>query len=138
MIDAGMSPLRASLCGLALVLACRPHESGGEPTRAHVALLKGLSGSVDVLRAGAVDWFRPREGAALFEDDRLRTFRGAWASLIFDGGSALRVEEESLISLGGGVIIERGQVEGELQAGLRLKTTAMEAESAPARDIVIQ
>jgi hypothetical protein len=127
-----------SVCWLALLFGCRPHESGAEPARSHVALLKGLSGAVDVLRAGAVDWVRPREGASLYEDDRLRTYRSAWASLLFDGGSALRVEEESLISLGGGIVIERGQVEGELQAGLRLKTSAMEAESAPSRDIVIQ
>jgi hypothetical protein len=48
------------------------------------------------------------------------------------------VEEESLISLGGGVTVERGAVAGELQAGLKLRTPAVEAESAPARDIVFR
>jgi hypothetical protein len=119
-------------------LSCRPHESAGEPRRARVAVLAGLSGAVDVLHAGSVDWARIATGAALFEDDRLRTFRGAWAHLLFDGGSTLRVEEESLISLGGGITVERGTVAGELQAGLRLKTPAAEAESTAKRDIVIQ
>ena len=54
---------------------------------------------------------------------------------MFDGGSALRVGEETMISFGGGVTVERGVVEGELSAGLRLKTPALEAETAPSRDI---
>src|SRR5689334_17285128 len=87
-------------------LSCRPHEPPRE-RRAHVALLRGLAGSVDVLHAGTVDWSRTQSGAPLFDDDRLRTFRGAWADLLFDGGSTLKVQEESLISLGGGVLIER-------------------------------
>jgi hypothetical protein len=97
--------------------------------------VQGLGGKVDVLRAGNVDWVSLADGAPLYEDDRLRTFRGAWARLVFDGGSTLRVNEESLISIGGGITIERGAVEGELAAGLRLRTPTVEAETVTSRDI---
>jgi hypothetical protein len=118
-------------------LSCRSsHPSDTPKERAKVATLKMRSGTVDVLRGGSVDWRHLATGEALFEEDRLRTFKGAWAQVAFEGGSTLRMEEESLISLGGVVTVERGSVEGELQGGLRLKTPAMEAE--PARDIVIQ
>ena len=40
--------------------------------------------------------------------------------------------------MGGGVTVERGSVAGELQAGLRLKTPALEAESVAPRDIVFR
>jgi hypothetical protein len=127
------------MCLLVLAAACACRASEPEPERrTPVALLKGLSGTVDVSRAGSVDWVRAHRGAALFEDDRLRTFKGAFADLLFDGGSVLKVEEESLISLGAGVTVERGAVAGELHAGLKLMTPALEAEASPVRDIVIQ
>jgi hypothetical protein len=100
-----------------------------------VAMVQGLGGKVDVLRGGTVDWAGLTDGATLFEEDRLRTFKSAWARLVFEGGSTLRVEEESLISLGGGILVERGSVEGELAAGLRLRTPTLEAETATSRDI---
>jgi hypothetical protein len=101
-------------------------------------MVRGLHGRVDVLRGGYVDWARLDDGGPLFEEDRMRTFKGAWAQLDFPGGSSLRVEEESLISLGGGVTVERGSVEGELQAGLKLRTPALEAETIGGRDIQFQ
>jgi hypothetical protein len=114
----------------------------GEP-RARVATIATLAGAVEVLRGGHIDWAALRARDELFDEDRVRTFRGARAQLLFPGGSTLRVEEESLISLGaismgGGIVVERGTVEGELKAGLRLDTPALEARTAPARDIVIQ
>jgi hypothetical protein len=125
-----------ALALLALLAACR---SGGEAppvsARVHVAIVQGLGGKVDVLRGGVVDWLPLGDGAALYEDDRMRTFKRAWARLQFDGGSTLKVEEESLIALGGGLTVERGSVEGELAAGLRLKTPTLEAETATSRDI---
>lgn len=122
---------------LALALAaCRgTGQAPSVPARAQVAVVQGLGGKVDVLRGGVVDWLPLGDGAALFEGDRMRTFKRAWARLVFDGGSALRVEEESLIALGGGLTVERGSVEGELAAGLRLKTPTLEAETATSRDI---
>jgi hypothetical protein len=119
--------------------ACQP--SGNENTlaaRQHLARVSSKSGTVDVLRAGAVDWMRIEAGHSLYEDDRVRTFKGAWAQLTFDGGSTLRVDEESLIAIGGGITVERGSVAGELQAGLKLKTPAAELESVAARDIVFR
>jgi hypothetical protein len=97
--------------------------------------VQGLGGKVDVLRGGTVDWMSLDDGSGLYEDDRMRTFKGGWAKLGFEGGSSLRVGEETMISFGGGITIERGVVEGELAAGLRLKTPTMEAETATSRDI---
>jgi hypothetical protein len=119
-----------------LVGACH---SGGDPAaqpaRVQVAFVRGLAGKVDVLRQSAVDWVALADGARLYEDDRMRTFEHAWATLVFDGGSTLRVEQESLISLGGGITVERGSVAGQLHAGLQLKTPTLEAETAASRDI---
>jgi hypothetical protein len=121
---------------LALCGACHSSsESAGVPSRIRAAIVQGLGGKVDVLRAGSVDWTTLSDGAPLYEDDRLRTFKSSWTKLVFDGGSSLRVNEESLIAIGGGVTIERGAVEGELAAGLRLRTPTMEAETVPSRDI---
>jgi hypothetical protein len=124
---------------IGLLGSCRPAaDPRGLDPRNQVATLVALGGEVDVLRSGAVDWAPIGAGSALYDDDRVRTFHGAWAQLRFAGGSTLRVQEASLISLGGGVTIERGTVAGELQAGLKLRTPAAEAESAPARDIVFR
>ncbi|HWE30218.1 MAG TPA: hypothetical protein VHB97_19565 [Polyangia bacterium] len=121
---------------IALLASCRSGGDGaGAAARARVAMVQGLGGKVDVLRGGAVDWSSLTDGSGLYEDDRLRTFKGAWAKLAFEGGSSLRVGEETMISFGGGVTIERGVVEGELSAGLRLKTPTLEAETATSRDI---
>jgi len=121
---------------IALLASCHSGGDGsGMAARARVALVQGLGGKVDVLRGGAIDWVTLGDGNGLYEDDRLRTFKGAWARLALDGGSSLRVGEETMISFGGGVTVERGVVEGELAAGLRLKTPALEAETATSRDI---
>jgi hypothetical protein len=100
-----------------------------------VAAVRGLRGAAALLRAGNVDWRPLSDGDALYDEDRLRTFHGAWVRLVFDSGSVLRVDEESLVSLGGGVTVEVGNVEGKLQAGLRLRTPALELEQTPKRDI---
>jgi hypothetical protein len=127
---------RRAVFAFALLASCRSGDDGGSMVaRARVALVQGLGGKVDVLRGGAIDWVTLGDGAAMYEDDRMRTFKGAWARLGFDGGSALRVGEETMISFGGGVTIERGVVEGELAAGLRLKTPTLEAETVVSRDI---
>ena len=120
----------------ALLASCRSGGDGaGAASRARVALVQGIGGKVDVLRAGAVDWVTLGDGSGLYEDDRMRTFKGAWAKLAFEGGSALRVGEETMISFGGGITVERGSVAGQLHAGLQLKTPTLEAETAASRDI---
>jgi hypothetical protein len=132
-------PALGALAVLAMGVSCR--SSGGEgPAIApnHVARINAVSGAVDILRTGAVDWVRAGGREDLFEDDRVRTFKTAWAQLAFDEGSSLRVDEESLITLGGGITVERGSVAGELQAGLHLKTPSLEAESVAPRDIVFR
>jgi hypothetical protein len=128
---------------LTIGLSCRSSGGGREEGRPHVATITGISGAVEVLRGGSVDWAKLMKNAALYDDDRVRTFKGAWAQLAFTGGSTLRVDEESLIaigpvSVGGGIVVERGTVEGELTPGLRVKTPSLEAENARGRDIVVQ
>jgi hypothetical protein len=126
---------------LALTMVASCH-AGGAPSSERasppLAVVRSLGGSVHALRAGAVDWSAVAAGARLYEDDRLRTFASAWAQLELAGGSTLRVEEESLIALGGGITIERGSVAGELAAGLRLRTPTLEAETGAARDITFR
>jgi hypothetical protein len=119
-----------------LFSSCRPAGDAAN-TVAHVraAMVRGLGGKVELLRSTSADWTSATDGASLFEDDRMRTFKGAWAQLAFEGGSSLRVGEESLIAFGGGIVVERGTVEGELASGLRLKTPAIEAEAVSSRDI---
>src|SRR5256885_8114277 len=132
--------LSRSFLGAALLLsACRGGSGeSGQVMRGHVARIVSVSGAADILRTGAVDWVRAQGTEDLYEDDRVRTFKTAWAQLAFDEGSSLRVDEESLITLGGGITVERGSVAGELQAGLRLKTPSLEAESVAPRDIVFR
>ena len=128
--------VRLALFTFALLAACRSGVDGSAAAaRARVALVQGLGGKVDVLRGGAVDWTGLADGSAMYEDDRVRTFKNAWAKLAFEGGSALRVGEETMIAFGGGVTVERGQVEGELAGGLRLKTPTVEAETVTPREI---
>jgi hypothetical protein len=116
--------------------SCRSgSDAVGRARATQAALVQGLGGKVDVLRAGVVDWVALPDRAPLYEDDRMRTFKGAWARLVFEGGSSLRVGEESLIALGGGITVEKGAVEGELAAGLLLRTPTLEAGAATARDI---
>jgi len=117
--------------------------AGPDERQKEVALVSLLRGTVEVLRGSGVDWRPLVLDARLYDDDRVRTYKGASATLTFTGGSSLRIDEESLIALGaiaqgGGVFVEKGTVEGELQAGLKVKTPALEAESVSVRDIVIQ
>jgi hypothetical protein len=134
----------AAVLAYMVVVSCRSPSAGtGVEPRARIATLASLNGSAEVLRGGAADWSPLQPGAEFFDEDRVRTFKGARASLSFPGGSSLRVEEESLISLGaislgGGIVVERGTVEGELQPGLKVKTPSLEAETVSKRDIVIQ
>jgi hypothetical protein len=118
-----------------LASSCHSRPETPSAARERIAQVQGLGGKVDVLRGGDVDWVTLGDGSGLYEDDRLRTFKGAWARLNIDGGSSLRVGEETMISFGGGVTVERGVVEGELAAGLRLRTPALEAETVTARAI---
>jgi hypothetical protein len=136
-----MRKLAAALTVL-LWLSCRSPGARFDDAR-KVATIVDLSGSVQVLRGGSSDWGAIQKAAELYDEDRLRTFKGGKALLRFANGSSLKVDEESLISLGalslgGGIVVERGTVEGELQPGLKVRTPSAEAESAKPRDIVFQ
>ncbi|HEX6835540.1 MAG TPA: hypothetical protein VF334_03150, partial [Polyangia bacterium] len=56
----------------ALLASCRSGGDGaGAAARVRVALVQGIGGKVDVLRAGAVDWVTLGDGNGLYEDDRM-------------------------------------------------------------------
>jgi hypothetical protein len=136
-----MRKVAGALGVVSLVLSCQSPHAARDEARTSVARLSGVAGAVEILRGGGVDWQRIRTGIELFDDDRLRTYKGATATLAFPNGSSLRVDEESLISLGalslgGGITVERGTVQGELLPGLKVRTPAAEAEAT--RDLVIQ
>jgi hypothetical protein len=143
-MTAGERMRKAAAALTVLVLfSCRSNGGRVDDSRAKVATITDLSGSVQVLRGGSSDWSAIQKGLPLYDDDRLRTFKGARATLSFTNGSTLKVDEESLISLGGlslggGVVVERGTVEGELMPGLKVNTPSVEAEATKARDIVFQ
>jgi hypothetical protein len=130
--------LGAAAVVLMAILSCTSGGSRSADTRPRVATVIALTGACEVLRGTGSEWSKLQKGAELFEDDRLRTFKSASLQLAFIGGSSLKVDEESLISVGGSIVVERGAVEGELQPGLSLRTPSLEAETVRARDIVIQ
>ena len=65
---------------IALLASCHSAgDGGGVAARVRIAMVQGLGGKVDVLRGGAVDWVALVDGSGLYEDDRMRTFKGGWA-----------------------------------------------------------
>jgi hypothetical protein len=63
------------------------------------ATLIALRGAVTVKRAAGDAWTAAAEGMELFENDKLRTARGASAQVRFESGSALTVSEDALVGI---------------------------------------
>lgn len=128
-----------AICTLTTALSCRGRVDGGDsPGRARAALAHEPHGRVELARAGRSDWAALTDDTPLYDKDRLRTGRGAWTQLDFPGGSSLKLEEDSLVTLGSGLLIQHGSVDGELQPGFKLRTPTLEAESAGARNVQFQ
>jgi len=118
----------------------------GEPK----ARLEQLAGDVKLKRAAGDDWTAPTEGGALYENDKLRTAKGASARLRFTNGSSLTLAENALISIAEtkarpgvdrtDVTVLKGQVAAELQdsAHQPLSVATPSATVRAGREIVFQ
>jgi hypothetical protein len=72
---------------------------GGADLRQARATLIALRGAVTVKRAAGDAWTAAVEGMELFENDTLRTARGASAQVRFESGPAMTVSEDALVGI---------------------------------------
>ncbi len=63
------------------------------------AVLESVSGEVSVKRAAGDAWVSASERMELFENDKVRTARGASAELRFTSGSVMAVGEDALLGI---------------------------------------
>lgn len=90
---------------LHLVVGCESDERVNTPDDAAVeapaarARLHAYNGDVSIKRAAADDWVGAVKDAALFENDKVRTARGANALLTFANGSEVALGEDALIAI---------------------------------------
>ena len=79
--------------------------SGSEPitgtgeaeVRQRTATVNSARGKVEVLRSGEMSWRSIADGGPLSVGDRIRTYSGAYAEVVFDDGSSLNIKPDSLI-----------------------------------------
>ena len=84
------------LVAVALVLALMPAAAGAQ-TRAGTAVVKTVTGQVEVQRKGDTAWLPAAVGARLAEGDQVRAHASASAALDLPDGSTLFVAENSRI-----------------------------------------
>jgi hypothetical protein len=92
---------------LAAATAAACSDRGGEGARTPAgadlrqarATLIALRGAVTVKRAAGDAWTAAAEGMDLFENDTLRTARGASAQVRFESGPAMTVSEDALVGI---------------------------------------
>lgn len=63
------------------------------------ARLQAQSGNVSIKRAAADDWVTSVVGDELFENDKVRTAKGAAATITFANGSEVALGEDALIAI---------------------------------------
>jgi hypothetical protein len=85
-----------SLIAVALAIALLPAVAGAQPT-AGTAVVKTITGQVEVERKGTTGWLPAAVGARLAEGDQVRAHAGASAALDLPDGSTLFVAENSRI-----------------------------------------
>jgi hypothetical protein len=114
------------------------------------ATLAAMSGAVTVKRAAGDGWSSAVEGMELFENDKLRTARGASAQVRFESGSALTISEDALVGIAefrlrpGGdasdVTVLKGRIDAELPNPKEqsLVVTTPSATVRAGREIVFQ
>jgi hypothetical protein len=112
--------------------------------------LTQVSGDVKIKRAAGDDWLGASEGAAVYENDKVRTLKGASTLVRFSNGSSLALGEDALIGIAetrshpGGdrtdVTVLRGRVDAELKDPARqdLSVGTPEATVHAGREIVFQ
>lgn len=106
---AGRRQLKVALWAIcALSAACTEKPSAPPadeaPRAVHVepaarAVVGKLLGEVSVKRAAGDDWIPAVEAMKLYDNDKLRTARGAQAEVRFSTGSRLTVSEDTLVGI---------------------------------------
>jgi hypothetical protein len=72
----------------------------GETVEQRFASLSMVDGDVKVQRANDMEWIGAEKKMKLATGDRVRTFGGSSAEVLFDDGSILRIKPDSLIIIG--------------------------------------
>ncbi|HYX91357.1 MAG TPA: FecR domain-containing protein [Myxococcaceae bacterium] len=101
-----------------------PDRIDGAEVRRPRATLATVTGAVTVKRAAGDSWTSAVEGMDLFENDKVRTARGASAQVRFESGSALTISEDALVGIaeprprpvgdGSDVTVLKGRIDAEL------------------------
>jgi len=114
------------------------------------ARLEQVVGDVKVKRAAGDDWTAPADGWSLYENDKVRTAKGASARLRFTNGSTLKLAENGLVSIAEtkarpgvdrtDVTVLKGQVAAELKDAAKqpLSVATPSATVRAGREIVFQ
>jgi hypothetical protein len=111
-------------------------------------VLGALGGNAVVKRADGSDWVPGAEKMELHPGDKLRTHRGAYATLVFDSGATLTIAEDSLIAMPTGTMaavkLEKGNVDvdvarrGGADGGPDFVVETRYAKAKAVREIVFQ
>ena len=142
------------MCALATSLGACNSEDAEHAAAPSTAELKGhltqVSGDVKIKRAAGDDWIGASEGAAVYENDQVRTAKGASTLVRFANGSALALGDDALIGIAESrarpgtertdVTVLRGRVDAELKDPARqdLSVGTPAATVRAGREIVFQ
>ena len=122
-------------------------KSAVAPPKARLTL---PSGEVTIKRAAGDEWIAAGEQTELFENDKVRTAKGAAARLTFANGSLLLLGEDALIGIAetrprpgvdrSDVTVLKGRVDAELDSPEKqsLTVTTPSATVRAGREIVFQ
>jgi ferric-dicitrate binding protein FerR (iron transport regulator) len=113
------------------------------------AKLRGLRGEVTVKRAAGDEWTPVTEGQELFENDKVRTAKGAGAVLEFANGTTAKLDENALIGIAEtaarsgeatDVTLLRGRIDAEMErdSNQSLSVSTPSATVRGGREIVFQ
>ena len=113
------------------------------------AILEKVSGDIKIKRSDSDEWLAATPGVTLSREDKLRSSKGASATVRFDEGTELAIDEETLVSISdlpagspgkGTVTLLRGKVDAEVDrrhsTEFSVKTPAAVARAS--KEIVFQ
>jgi hypothetical protein len=142
------------VCALATSLGACTSQDAEHAAPVSTAELKGhltqVSGDVKIKRAAGDDWIGAAEGASVYENDQVRTAKGASTLVRFTNGSSLGLGEDALIGIAESrarpgtdrtdVTVLRGRVDAELNDAARqdLSVGTPAATVRAGREIVFQ
>ncbi|MGQ0508047.1 MAG: FecR domain-containing protein [Myxococcaceae bacterium] len=150
-----LSILFAATCFAACAEETRPPGATAmvpvfEQKKIERASLRDIKGDVKVKRAAGDEWIAATERLALMDNDKVRTAKGASASVRFNNGSTLALGEDALVSIAEGrpkpgedvsdVTVLKGRVDAELDETARqsLSVSTPAAVIRAGRELVFQ